>query len=408
VTDPTGRSFLSYRRPRANEAASLIAAQHELGIPTWQDVHDLRSEPTPDELRRVLRDPATANMVLLTTPEVEHSPVIRKIEVVEAHERWKHGDGFFIHPLAAGGLDYAEASAIPSAYLGLDNFDRWNWDKTHGDPISDEEAARVSRSVLRRRLAEIDGRLEPGLPWPLTIHTRNRPPFQSGTAIALDWCHHFTGRVCPEGIWSSRLIPAALAVADDLYAANPNRGIEASGLVSLPAAVVIGSAFMAPRGMRLSWRQQHPHRAFQSWALATPRHTATVSVERVELDVDSDQLAVVVSVNHDVEQAIRATIGLPAFRGIVRVRPTDNGTIDIVDGGEAVDIAVRLIEAIKASRSDWRDIKGTHLFIAAPAGLAIMLGQLLNGLGPVQTYEHIQDDGIGHYAPAALIDCSNR
>ena len=37
-----------------------------------------------------------------------------------------------------------------------------------------------------------------------------------------------------------------------------------------------------------------------------------------------------------------------------------------------------------------------------------MLGQLANGLGPIQTYEHIQDDGTGRYCPAALVDCSNR
>lgn len=37
MTDPTGRSFLSYRRGRKDEAALLIAAQHDHGIPTWQD-----------------------------------------------------------------------------------------------------------------------------------------------------------------------------------------------------------------------------------------------------------------------------------------------------------------------------------------------------------------------------------
>src|SRR5581483_1412514 len=36
----------------------------------------------------------------------------------------------------------------------------------------------------------------------------------------------------------------------------------------------------------------------------------------------------------------------------------------------------------------WRDIRAIHLFIAAPAGFAALLGQLVNGLGPIQTYEH--------------------
>lgn len=60
MTDPTGRSFLSYKRSRSAEAALLIQAQHDHGIPTWQDVRDLGSEPTEDELRRVLADPVLA------------------------------------------------------------------------------------------------------------------------------------------------------------------------------------------------------------------------------------------------------------------------------------------------------------------------------------------------------------
>ena len=49
MTDPTGRSFLSYRRVRKDEAALLIAAQHDHGIPTWQDIENLGTVPTEDE-----------------------------------------------------------------------------------------------------------------------------------------------------------------------------------------------------------------------------------------------------------------------------------------------------------------------------------------------------------------------
>jgi len=42
--------------------------------------------------------------------------------------------------------------------------------------------------------------------------------------------------------------------------------------------------------------------------------------------------------------------------------------------------------------------------MAVPAGLAMRIGQLLNTLGPVQTYEHISRDGVGVYVPAAFTD----
>ena len=39
---------------------------------------------------------------------------------------------------------------------------------------------------------------------------------------------------------------------------------------------------------------------------------------------------------------------------------------------------------------------------AVPAGLAMLIGQLLNTLGPVQTYEHISTEGVGVYVLVAF------
>lgn len=41
-------------------------------------------------------------------------------------------------------------------------------------------------------------------------------------------------------------------------------------------------------------------------------------------------------------------------------------------------------------------------WLAVPAGLAMLIGQLLNTLGPVQTYEHISTEGAGVYVPVAF------
>ena len=60
-TNPFGRSFLSYRRTRADEARLLIEAQRERGIPTWQDISNLEHGHTGSELRMTLADPDTAN-----------------------------------------------------------------------------------------------------------------------------------------------------------------------------------------------------------------------------------------------------------------------------------------------------------------------------------------------------------
>jgi hypothetical protein len=88
-----------------------------------------------------------------------------------------------------------------------------------------------------------------------------------------------------------------------------------------------------------------------------------------------------------------------------------------VTGGE---IRYRLIEAADEPRSDrvgadHEDNRNcrcrplglpVHVFLSVPAGLAVMIGQMLNTFGPVQTYEHVPRDAVRVYEPAALLQPS--
>src|SRR4051794_35303040 len=96
LTDPAGRVFVSYRRTRAAEVSELLRALHDRGVPTWLDPRNLAAEPTGDELRRVLRDPATAAAVLYLTPEVVDSSTIREIEAPSIMRRHGRDDGFWV------------------------------------------------------------------------------------------------------------------------------------------------------------------------------------------------------------------------------------------------------------------------------------------------------------------------
>jgi len=94
MTDATGRSFLSYRRTRIEEARLLIEAQHDVGIPTWHDVSEFEEGQTESLLRDALADPTTANAVCWLTPEVEASAVITRTELPGILRRIRAGDGF--------------------------------------------------------------------------------------------------------------------------------------------------------------------------------------------------------------------------------------------------------------------------------------------------------------------------
>jgi hypothetical protein len=58
-------------------------------------------------------------------------------------------------------------------------------------------------------------------------------------------------------------------------------------------------------------------------------------------------------------------------------------------------------ESMRQARQAYSATGRVHLFMAAPAGLSFMLGQLLNTFGEVQTYEYLAERG--QYVPSALL-----
>lgn len=119
MTDPTGRSFLSYRRTRLQEARLLIEAQHDLGIPTWQDLSNLDEGHADALLREALAADTTANALCWLTPDVEASAVITRTELPAILKRVEQNDAFFMVPVAAGGLGYDDLTRVAGTYLGV-------------------------------------------------------------------------------------------------------------------------------------------------------------------------------------------------------------------------------------------------------------------------------------------------
>ncbi len=70
-------------------------------------------------------------------------------------------------------------------------------------------------------------------------------------------------------------------------------------------------------------------------------------------------------------------------------------------------MALRVITATREARRKYGVRGKVHIFMVVPVGLAMLVGQLLNTLGQVQTYEHIPQGATGHYEPAALLGDSH-
>lgn len=408
MTNATGRSFLSYRRTRVDEARLLIEAQHDVGIPTWQDISDLDEGHSEAHLQEVLADDMTANAFCWLTPDVESSNVITRTELPAIMRRINCNDGFFMVPVAAGGLGYDGVSRVVGTYLGLHDLGQWNVQKTSSDPIAAEDAAKVARRVLKHRVRAISQQLPQGEPLRLVLNTRKRPAFEPGVALSLDWTHRFDGRVAkPVGAWQEHLLPALEAVAQACEEQALGRQFIAEGLCSLPAAVALGSTFLATRRLPVAWRQISPKRAPELWSVRAPAEPSGFMARVLPSTSSADDLAVLVSVASNVEPAFAASRpNLPPFRGLLIV--TKDGTYphDISTPGQAADLVRVVVEGLRQARNNLQPRGTVHLFLAVPAGVAMMIGQMLNTFGPVQTYEHIGTDAVGVYEREALLQPS--
>ena len=393
MTNSCGRSFLSYRRSQHVAAKLVIEAQREFGIPTWQDVDDLESAPLESELRSQLRDPNTANAVWLMTPDVSASPIIRTIELPCSLERQRVGDGFFIKPVLAQGLDYAEAAALLEG-ITLDDLEMWNLTRVGGE-VTPRVAADIAESVLKHRLRRISASGAES-PFRVGVYTRAAPELDHERALTFDWTHRFNDRTADHAAWRHCAGAAFRAVAA-IRRLVPGRAIELSGLASLPGCVLMGSAFLQPLGMDVHWLQRTGI-ASTRWSLAGPVDHTGFHVTTRPGSVTANDVAILGSVNRLVESTV-AKSGMN-FRAIVEVQLTE-GMGAALTPQQGVAIAHSLMNAARKARDEFRVSGGVHLFLAVPAALAFMIGQLLNTFGYVHTYEYIAESDI--YQPAITL-----
>jgi hypothetical protein len=409
ATDPTGSSFLSYRRSRHQEARLLIQAQHDLGIPTWQDIQDLPTGQAETEIREALDNPATANGLLWLTPEVEQSDMIRQVEAPGLVRRHQANDGFFLLPVVAGGLTYNDATRIAGPLLAGANLADWNLQLIPSDPVTPQEATQVATQILRHRLGVIHRQLPPDQPLQVLVTTFDRPPKQPGHALVLDWTRRFDqprGRGADPAIWERVLLPALDQVVATILAATPGRPVVAGGKLPISAAVAVGVAFLVQRGQQLSWAQQIPGSGEQLWSLHTASEPSGFTFQLREGTVTGQDLAVLVSVSDDVTNAFGR------FHAAHGARSPFRGVLDVghpappphrLSAGQATDVADLVARGLRAARQRYPTITGVHLFMAVPVGLAVMIGQHLNTLGTVQTYDFVTAGSDAPYRPAVLL-----
>ncbi len=407
MTDPTGIGFLSYKRERANEAKLLVDIFRDHGILMWQDVDDLSFGTTETEIIQVLSKPETAFAVLLVTPEVEQSHMIREVEVHNIFSRVANDNGFYVVPIAAGALDYGQVAQVLGSRTGIVSIEDYNIVKADIDPLDENFSQKLVAMVLDRRLKCITYSLNEKEPVKIQLNTQSRPlPKSPGYALNVDFHHRFNGRQAKEGAWDNYIKPAFANIVKALSTQTPHRNIEFSGKISIPTAVALGTAFLSLTGLNASWEQKNINLPDELWGLHIPRQNSGFTPTIAPQSPQGTDYALLISVTTDVMDDFRSTQSHLPLRALVHIAPKERGTNRLeLTAAAAVDVAQMAVDALRQAWSHYGRRGTVHLFIAAPVGLAFMIGQQLNTFDVIQTYEYIASGGYS-YEPAAQLQPS--
>lgn len=406
MTDPKGKSFLSYTRTQSKAAQLLIGAQHDHGIPTWQDISDLELGPTEEALREVLNSKGIANAVLLISDDIRDSKMILDVEAPLILKRGREDERFFVLPVTIGGVSYDDAARLLKSKVSVENLSAWDIYRITAQKMTYKHAAEVARRILRRRLTLIHEIYPSESNISIFVTTRHTKHSAGGPALSLDWSRHYQGRTIRAGTWDKYMRPALEEITAQIGQCAPNRRIVGSGFCSIPVAFAMGAGFLAPKGIPLTWKQPSSDGSEQLWSLDAERTVSGFHAQELAQESGHDALAVLINVTSDTEAAFSSSRNVNEFRAVLSISADGSFPHEIPSPGEAKDLAYTVRDAIKGAQDKYRKIRSVHLFAACPIGLCVLIGQLTNVLGPVHTYEFIATDSIGHYEPALVLNPS--
>ena len=396
MTDATGSMFISYRRSPSRpsgdaEAVRMRGALRDRGVSTWRDLDDLTPAPTEDALVETLRREDLAGAVMLVSPEVKESSMIREVEAPAILDRFHRGDGFIIKPVLIG-LRYEQADRILGRPGGFQEVSRFNIDCIGGEELSIDDARRIANDVLKQRLATIRHH-HPDRPFYVGLYSRLSPS-PKGYAVCHDFASYFDGRRASSDAYVA--IQVALADSAAALAGTGNKvRVSARGNASLPLGVLFGAIY-SPLAFDIDWLQTTPGADEQRWSLACDLSNTQPNIRVTKGDPSSEDLLLAVSVSADVERAVTEYLEATSFspRAMISVGLAD-GPLQrgqTISPEEGLRIALDAINAARNMKTELRMKRANlHLFLACPLGLAVLMGQNLNTFGDCVAYEHFPD-----------------
>lgn len=231
----------------------------------------------------------------------------------------------------------------------------------------------------------------------LTIHGWTKEVFDTTPTVQLDWTVYIdreTRRVPSQEEWLKKLQPELKAAKKKFQVLADGRYIDFRGKLPLTTVLAIGAMFPDVGGF--AFRTLQPTGSENNlWRSDTPPTQIKFEHEAVAGNGLGDDVGLFLAVSGngraDAERFFNEN--RDKFSALVYAEPEAGGGQAVLTGaGDAVALANHAKELIRKTRSEFA-AKRIHLVLYAPASFCLFLGQKLNAIGTIITYERDSNDG---------------
>jgi hypothetical protein len=280
--------------------------------------------------------------------------------------------------------------------IALDEVSRWIEEGGASKRITRESLLDIIRA--RGLLARKEEVPSVGL-W---IHGWVRRAYEQPPTVELDWTRYFerdTRTVPSDEVWKRELLPELRQARQRLNERPDGALIDFRGKLPLSTMLAVGACFPEVAGYR--FRAEQPPRGL--WRSDAPSSSRQLrAIERVEAP-QGKELLVVLSFSGDAGADVaRFEAEHPGvFKAVLTLEPESGPGEDALESdADANAFAVQTKQHIRRMRTQV-GTGTTHLILYAPASFCLFLGQRLNALGRLVTYERTLSGG---YEPSLIIE----
>ena len=252
------------------------------------------------------------------------------------------------------------------------------------------EAKRITRAdlleIIERRELRADLPQAPRVR--LWAHGWARQGYDAPPTVELDWTSYFDReerRVPSPEEWRTTLLPQLREARERLAALPDGKYVDFRGKVSLTAALAIGASF--PQVAGFSFRAEQPTGGeTYLWRSDAPPSESRLAVLH-EDGSPGDDVALGLSITGNGLPDMRRFAEAAGMSALVYAEPaTGTGPAAVAGAEDATALANSAKELIRTVREKYA-VRRLHLLLYSPVSFALFLGQVLNAVGIVVTYE---------------------